>query len=281
MKTLLKLLVPLRMLIVVVVLFIAWQTWVYLKPRPREFSVGEIRAINNACAKIADACSEKIKKPARLGVASFADDSRDIVTFDLRAELAKRKDITVVQGSPVQKFLGDVAKAVVNASSIEDVMTAAKKVEMDVIVAGKVLKVESSNDLHQAALQVYAYDVRSAGFILKETYTGVWSPGMLEKVSNRIHKLSPAWRITLWGLVVLLLPWLTSFGTRAALEKKSNLASFLLVSTYTVITMALAVTLVGFTISGGGQWLLFLLAFVVSAGYNFWACETIAGRERM
>lgn len=92
------------------------------------------------------------------------------------------------------------------------------------------------------------------------------------------------WRIVLWINLCLALPWVTAFVTRHVLALKSNAASFALLSGYTVIDLALAMSLGSIRFVGGSG--LFALVGILSLalGYNYWSCELVArlwlGRRR-
>ena len=265
---------PIKVISTVIILFLAWQLWVFLSPRPRDYSVAELNALKSVFSKTADRIAEKAPGPARFGVAGLANDQSDTATLILRTELASRKDWIVAEGSPVAKFLADVTKTVVKASSLDEIVNAGRQVELDIIVAGRIITVEKTQgESAQAAVQLYAYDVRKGQWIVKDTVTETWYPNPVDHAMDAIRHTKRGYRITLWIVTVLLLPWITAFATHKVLERKSNLASFVLIVIYTVADMALAMALAGGVLGG----FKLLTLFVVTAGYNFWACEKIAG----
>jgi hypothetical protein len=278
MKTKWLLLLPVRIAIGVVCVFLAWQAIVFMRPRPRPLTVAEVKAVRAACEKVADLCAKQVAKPARIGVAHLANDPRDVATTMLRDVLSSRAGFQVLQESPVQKFLRDVGRAVTEASSLDEVINAGRRVELDVIVAGKLLAADSTNGVAQAALQVYAYDVRPAQWLIRDVVTAEYDPSLPERAWDWCKGTRPLTRFVGWVLAVLLMPWATLFATRWALEKKNNTASFIIVSSYTVLAMALAVGLAGAP-GGTAYWLKMFAAFVFAAAYSFWACEQIAKRE--
>ena len=272
------LLLPVRIVMTVVCVFLIWQAIVFMRPRPRLFTVNEVKAVKAACEKVADLCAAKAAKPARIGVAHLANDPNALATSVLRDALSSRAGFQVQQGSPVQKFLKDVGRAVSEATSLDEVVNAGRRVELDVIVAGKVLAVDATNGAAQAALQVYAYDVRPGQWLVKDTVTAEYNPSLPERTWDWCKGTKPMTRVIGWLLIVVLMPWVTLFATRWALEKRDNTASFIIVSAYTVFAMALAVGLGGAP-GGTAYWMKMLAAFVFAAAYSFWACERIAARE--
>ena len=83
-------------------------------------------------------------------------------------------------------------------------------------------------------------------------------------------------RILLWINITLALPWITAFATRHVLAKRSNALSFTLLTGYTAIDIVLAMLVGGLAFVG--IWGVSRLAgiLLMSAGYNYWACETVA-----
>lgn len=272
------LLLPVRIAMTVLCVFLVWQTVVFMRPRPRAFTVMEVKAAKAACEKVADLCAAKAALPARIGVAHLAGDPTDLVTGMLRDVLSSRAGIQVQQGSPIQKFFKDIGNALSEATSLDEVVNAGRRVELDVIVAGKVLAVESTNGAAQAALQIYVYDVRPSQWLVKDVVTAEYNPTLPERTWDWCKGTRPITRFVTWLLIMLLMPWVTLFATRWALAKKNNTASFMIVSAYTIFAMALAVGLSGVP-GGTAYWMKMLAAFVVAAAYSFWACEQIAARE--
>jgi len=118
-----------------------------------------------------------------------------------------------------------------------------------------------------AAADVFVYDLREGRMALRTTLRGNWQP------SDGQPSLSRKWRWSLFGLwvvVVLALPWVTAFAAHAVMDRKSNLASFLLLTGHTAADLVAALILTGL----GGFWL--VTVFVACATYNYWACERIA-----
>ena len=270
--------VLIRPIIALVVFFILWQVWVFMHARPRVYSVAEIGAVNQATEQVRDLLAQQLQGPVRFGVAHFVNDDSDRVTESIRRALASRAGWTVEQGSILKKFLEDITKAAANATTVEEIIKAGQRVEIDVFVMGQILSIDETNGVGRATVQVYAYDVRPGAWVLQKAVTSEWKPGFVNQTMGKVSGLRPRSKFILWILFVIFLPWLTYPLTHWALEKKTNVSSFVVISLYTVLDLALAVLLTGFRIVGGESWLMFLSAFVLSAGYSFWICERIAGR---
>ena len=269
----------LRVVLVVVSLFLAWQVFIFLRPHPRSYTVDEIGALRAAAGRTANALAMKAPGPARIGVAHLTGDPGGTATAILKERLARQPGWKVEEQSIIQRFLADVSRAVADATSFEEVLRAGQKVELDVVMGGRVLAVEATNGAARAAVQILAYDTRKGGLVLREIIDAEWRPTLLDRAGRGLARVGPGWRFAIWLTVVLALPWVTRFATARVLERKSNLAAFALIGAYTVTGLALAAAMTGFQLIGGGQWLRFFAALVFCAGYSFWACERIAGRE--
>jgi hypothetical protein len=268
-----------RWVMAAVVLFLLWQAWVFERPRPRAYSVAEVRAIETAVRRSTDLLAEVTPGPTRFAVAHFRDDDRDLVTEGFRDALAGRDGWTVVQGSPVNAFLRDVGRAVSEATSLDEVVHAGRRVGIDVVVSGRLLAVGSTNDTGTAAIRVGAYDTRPGAWILRDTVAAEWRPGVAQRVSMVFGRLGWFLRLVLWLAFTGLLPWVTPFVTRWALARKSNAASALAVGGYTMADMAVLVLFFGPSVSGGAGWLAFFVALAACGAYNFIACERTAAGE--
>ncbi len=268
----------LRLFGLVFLLFVVWQFFIFFRERPRAFTYAETRAAQEAAQSIVKELQRKVEQPTRFGVAYFVGDRYNVVTDTLRTTLGAPATWTVEEGSIILRFLEDVSKAIARATSVEEVVQAGQKVELDVIVAGRVLDSETINETGRIEIETHIYDVRSGEWLVRSSFTGQWEPGRIERAGRQVQAVGPFWRFAMWLAFVLLLPWVTAFATHYALERRNNVAGFAVVTGYTVMDMAVALLLVGFTLAGGLPWFKFLVAFLFSGGYNYWACERIAGR---
>jgi hypothetical protein len=278
MKWLLKALV-FRVGFGVLAVFLLWQMFVFLRPRPRPLTAVEVRAAQAVCDLAVQALVAHDSGPMRFGVAHLSGDATDGVTQLLRDALARQPGWTVEQDSVIEKILKDVGEAVARATSFEEVLTAGRRVELDMVVAGRLLALETGTDgVARASVQILAWNVKTGGWALRETFHADWKPSLLDKAKDRLGALSPTVKFVLWLLVILLLPFLTAPVTHWALEKRNNLSSFIVISGYTALGLALGLLIAGNRVLGRGHGLVFLAAFAFCAGYNYWACERIARR---
>jgi hypothetical protein len=277
-KIVLLVLKLLRGLAVLCALYFIWQAVVFLRQRPEPYSEAESRAVAAACDEAARRIASAGPGALRIGVAHFVGDRRDAVTTAMRRALAARDGLNVVDGSPIRKFLADVAQALGEATSLDEALHAGDRVELDAVVAGRVRSVDEDGLRGRAVLDVRAYDVRAGRWLLREEVVGVWCPGPLTRLALRAQRLGWALRLALWLGFVAALPWLTAFGTRWAMARRSNAASFALLAALVLADLAAGVTLFRFTAAGFAAWALFFVAAAACAGYNFWACERVAER---
>ncbi len=267
-----------KVLAALVMLFLLWQAWLFVHPKPRPYAMAERNAVKALAERVAGAIESHAALPARIGVTRLVNDSGDQFYSALRLTLATRAGWTLEEGSLVKKLLADLWLAVARATNLDDVLKLDPAPPLDMILAGRVTGTERIGDGARAAMEVYAYDFRTHAWAVKEIVTAEWKPNPMQKIGQRLRAARPAARFGFWLAVVLALPWVTMFATHWALAKKSNRISVVLVGAYTVAGMALALALTGFSVAGAAAWLRFLAAFVISAAYNFWACERIAAR---
>lgn len=277
-KIVLLVLKLLRGLAVLCALTFIWQAVVFLRPRPASYTEAESRAMAAACDEAARRIAAAEPGALRIGVAHFAGDRSGAVTAAMRRALAARDGWSVVDGSPIRKFLTDVAQALGEASSLDEALHAGDRVELDAVVAGRVRPVEGDDLSGRAVLDVMAFDVRAGRWLLREEVVGVWRPGPLTRLALRAQRLGWGLRLALWLGFVAALPWLTAFGTRWAMARRSNAASFALLAVLVTAELAAGVALFRFTAAGFAAWALFFVAAAACAGYTLWACERMAER---
>ncbi len=274
---LLLLKLPLRLVVWSFFGFIAWQVGVFFLPRPTPYSEDQRRAVERTCRNLTDVLVPQLDRPLRVGVIHLVNDGNDQATAILKATLAARcANWRVIQESVVHRFLSDLGKTVSAATSVDELVNAGRRVQIDLVVAGRVEDVIISNGMCRVSLDAFVCDVQAGKIVYKGRIEGSWSPGASARLARWMRHGSPLKRFLIWLCFVLVMPWATPFGARWAVERKSNAASFALMTTYTVLGVLLAVTLSGFVVSGGAAWMKLFLAFVVSAVYSFWACERIA-----
>ncbi len=173
MLTLLVRILRIKVVLAVLAVFFGWQVFIFLRPRPPVYSPDDMEALTAAARQAAERLAPKIGPQARIGVAHLGGDPLDTATTALKTALASRSGWRVEEHSIVQKFLVDVSRAVSQATSIEEVLRAGQKVDLDVIVAGRVLAVASTNGATHAALELTAYDTRKGAVVLRDTILGL------------------------------------------------------------------------------------------------------------
>lgn len=264
-----------RILLWLIFLFLGWQLWVFFRPGPRKYTPGEVKAVRSVCRHLRDHLDSQLEGTVRVGVAHLVNDPSDTATGILKQVLAEQNDWTVESGSVIQKFLGDVSQTLAGATSLDEIINAARRVELDVVVTGRIISVRESGGRASCESAFYVCDVRTGEWLINGPLRAEWSPGLVEKSTSLTHRTNPLTRILVWLGFVLILPWISAPVVRWVLEKKSNTASFLLLLTYSVLALILAFALTGFHVTGAGGCLMIVAAAVIAAGYSWWVCEFI------
>jgi len=278
-----------KVLFALILVFVLWQGWVFIRPRPRTYAAAEVEAIREVCRQLADDLSAALKKNRnvseagklpRIGIAHLLQDPSDQATVVLRETLKAGAEWTVEESSVIQKFLSDVTEAVANATTLDEVLHAGRRVELDVIVGGKVDNViQRDEDSASAAITFLVYDLRQSNELIKKSVSAQWESGVVARGRRGFINMHPALKVLIWLAIVGLLPWVTSPATHHALERKSNLAGFVLLTAYTAVDLLCGLVLAGFHIAGAANSLWLIGAFLLCAGYNFWTCEKIGCNE--
>lgn len=283
---------PLRILSVLLLSFFAWQLLMFFRPRPPEYTSAEQKALAQAMDRFLDESVSTLDSmessngrmthaatPWRVGVAHLLNDPRDSATDILRECVRNNPRLELHEGSVLKKFLADVGHAVANATSLEEIALAGQKVELDLVLAGRVKETRLlPQNSASATIDLLAWDTQRGSLLLNKTTQALWEPSLSRQTEMRLRGLPRMQRVFIWLFVILAAPWLTAFATHRTLEKKSNAASFLLVFGYTVFGTALAVYLNRTQPGADGFWLHTFGAMLVTAIYSFWACERIASK---
>ncbi len=265
----------LKTLALVMGVFLGWQALVFFRARPPAYTEAQQQALAATCQDFARQLAGKLNAaPVRVGVAHLFGDDRDTATTLLRAAVASLPGCRIEEQSVIQKFLADISRAVAEATSLDEIFTAGRKVELDVVIAGRVASVVAAPEGGaRATLALYAYDVRHGGWLVKDSFSAQWQPGVMERI-----RALPLWlRLGFWALLAGLLPWLTAFATRWALEKKDNLSSIIIITCYTLADVLLALAFS--VIRLGHGWLAPALVLLLCVAWNYRACERLAKQE--
>ena len=249
---------------------------VFLMSDSGGYSEAETKAIHDACSRTVVRFEDGVDGAAHFGVIRFLRDPGNIVRRELDTRISQKPGWTVEQKSVFRALLTDLSKAIAGTADFAPVLEAARRARVDVIVAGRVIAVEPIGEGAEATLGIYAYDLRSGRWLLRDRVTGAWQPGFFDKIAEL-----PWWaRLLIWSVFTLALPWGTAFLTHAVLARKSNFAGLCLLAGYIAADMLLAFVLTGFEVVGTWSALRFIMAFLLCTGYNYWACERIADRAR-
>jgi len=271
--------VPARMFLFLLVLFIVWQVWVFSRPRPRDFTVAERAALESAMESAMGPVSARIAgRPSRFAVAHFVNDANGEATRAMQMLVERDRAWTLVQGSVIQEFLSGIGTAVIQATSLDEVVHAARRVEIDVVVTGRVVEVREKEGGAVASVQVHVFDARETETLSSGVYERDWQPGVMDRASEAVRRLPAVARLVIWLAVVLILPWGSARITHRTVAMKRNGASFALLLGYATLGTALALVFMGFEVRGAVGAVKVLAALVLSAAYSFWACERIAAR---
>ena len=268
-----------RLLLFLLVAFVAWQVWFFSRPLPRNYTERERQAIEAALREGLKPVQVRIgEKPTRFGIAHFLRDSNDEVTTTIKRLVSEHETWSLIDTSPIQKFLADISRNVLQATSLDEVVNAGRRVEIDVIVAGEVVRVDDTDQGATAAIRLNIYDARDGQWLTAGLYEKTVAAPLGARVSTSVRTIPRLLRLALWLGIVGGLPWLTAFATHGVLEKKNNLASFALITIYAIIGVALSLFLNPGPVAGTIAWLRLLIAFITASTYSYWACEKIAER---
>jgi len=276
---------PFKSLAVIVGLFLAWQAYVFIAPKPRDYSELELTAASEVCSMVSNHletyASEKegpgdANGNLRAGVVHFINDPDDTITDLFKGCLSKTPGLQIDDTSVIQRFLADVGGAIKDSTSLDEVINAGRRVELDLIVGGRVIAIEDTENAGRAVIEVYAYDLEEGGWIMKKEFIAHSKLSASAALSGTILKMHPLWRLLIWLAIVGLLPWLAAPLTHKAVESKSNLASAALLGFYILAGALLALCLSGFEIAGIWDGIKLTVAIVFCAVYSYIVSERIA-----
>jgi hypothetical protein len=268
-----------KWLLIVLALFLVWQAAVFLAPAPREYSAAERAALDETCRRAAEEIARGWTGPAtgtvvRVGVAHLVGDPEEVITPLLKARLAERPGFEVRDGSVLRNFLEDVSRAVAEATSMEEIAFAGRRVDLDLVVAGRVVDAVETPEGARASLAIYARDARNGRWLMRETVGAEWTSGQARERESA--RRATALRLVLWAAFALALPWATPFATRRAVRARSNRGSALLLGAYLAVDALAGLWAIHWTLNGPGQALAALAALLLAAAYNTLVCERIA-----
>ncbi len=275
--------VSLKGLALVVLAFLGWQVFVFSRPRPPELTEQERHAVEQLCREFVERMAAKLapaedETPLRVGVAHLLSDPTDEVTTTLRRAVAGHPRFEVDDRSVIKRFLKDVTSQLEGATTLEQILNAGRRVDLDVVIAGSVRDITSTEADALATVQLRAFAPGQKRRLLNEAVTGSSTVAAAREDENH----GGGSRILVWLLGIAgiaALPWITAPLSFHARRQRTNAAGALLLLGYTAIGMAALALLGLYTVTG--PWLPAALAVSVAVlgTYNYCACETLAKRE--
>lgn len=267
---------PVRLVsLIVILLLIAVPAWQLFRTAPAPlFTPGEERALQKAAHALVTELQElRTDASLRIAVVPLAKDPHGQATTGLVNALARHKGWQLEESSRFRQLATEVTAALSDWTTVERLARAAAPDGVDLLISGKVLDVTGGDQLARARIEFQVYDWKRGQWLVRREFTGEWRPSLLERTQTWLASIPRPFVWAAWALIVLVLPWLTTPLTRAAVRRRSNLASFALVLGHTVVALLLAGLLLRFGLQGLLDWALFLALLLGCAGYAWWACE--------
>jgi hypothetical protein len=254
------------------VIFLGVQVFFWLRPAPVPLKPEEREAVRTAVGQALDAAKNvEGLMPATVAVVHLSGDPSDDATAVLREELERRDGWTPIKGTPAAAFVRDVAKTIMEATSVEECLRAGRRVGIDVIVRGKLDAVTSTNGTASAALFLSLYDTRKGADVISGAFQGSWPPPA-PVARLGASSVSGKW---IFGVFALLLPWLAAAVVIRAREARSNIASALLLAGLLALDMLVGAFFVKGLFSGVG---IAISVGAVCLIYNLVVCEILSRR---
>lgn len=264
-------------------LYLVWQFFVMLRPRPVLWNTLELAAIQLAVEDCLSGLEESIPAQARIGVARLRHDPNGQACQILREAILRRESWSVYHGSVIRKFLSDVCRVVLEATSLDELIHSGRYVELDILVIGKVLdvrweRIEKDPPVSQASaiLQLRVLSLQEGRDLFNGKISAVKETEVLDARQRGAWHPVISWAI--WVFFVLLLPWLGRPLLVWVLEKKSNWSSLLLLGIYSALDLLAVFFLLN--MRAGGCWRSFAVALLLFCcmAYNTIVCESIGKR---
>jgi hypothetical protein len=273
-------LLPIRLFLWGVTLFLLWQVVVFVRARPIDLDPRTVSLVEQAATEVVAALPEHRSQPRRIGVVHFVNDPTRQVTDAVSTRFAGPTEWTVDDRSVIQRFLGDVGRSLARASTPEEVAFAARDVELDWVVMGRVHDVMADAETARIELSVWIYDLERGTWVYRERLARTFHADQSLAVTVASFWSRPWVRVLAWLILATLLPWLTAPLIYRVIEHKSNLLSALLLSGYGAADLLLMLALMNFHVTSRQTSIGIALALLLASLYNYWACEKIAEATR-
>ena len=271
---------PIRLFLWGVTIFLVWQVVVFVRTKPDLPDPRVVHVLEAATADVVSALKAYERDTKRIGVVHFVNDPTDRVTETFIRVFSAPATWAVDERSVIQRFLGDIGRAVARATTPEEVAFAGRQVELDWVVMGRVHQLSVVDEVALVELSVWIYDLNRGEWMYRERLVRTRDAGQdIESAMSRFWS-RPWVRVLTWILVVALLPWLTAPLIYRVIEHKSNALSAILLGAYGAADLLLMLALMGFDVSGRNPAILVAAALLAVTIYNYWACEKIAEETR-
>lgn len=271
---------PARLLLLLLFGFVAWQAWTFSRPLPRTFTPRELEVLENAVARALQPLEERLAgTPTRFAIARFFHDAGDEVTASTRLQIADHPEWTVLDSSPIQQFLSDITATILQATSLDEIVHAGRRVGIDVLIAGDVLRADTTEDNVSAAIRFNAYDTRTSEWLVAGVYESTWTPSTVTRAGLRIRNLPGLIKWLIWLALIISLPWLAAPLIHRTVEQKNNLRSFLTLGSLTLLNLIPALLFWEFDLNRPGGVIRLLALLIICSIWNWWAAEKIADNQ--
>jgi len=200
----------------------------------------------------------------KLAVLDFGGKGGDTIADLLRRRL-RRKGMLVEHRKSAWKEALEKVGISGSTDSPDKAAKLAKELGAEAAVFGRVE--EFSRDAARGAVRVEVAlaEAESGNEAMRRSYAALWPAGTLDRVEN----LGAGWRLLIWLGVAVLLPISIYPVARAALERESNVLTFLLLAGMTILDVAAALFLLGFSVRTVWVAVLVVAAFAAAGTYNY------------
>lgn len=280
---------PVIIIACLLLLFLLWQAFVFLRPRPPDIPLESLVLLEVAAEDAARAITPLFAgktAQARIGLAHLNNDPYATVTTMLGEAIDARSELVWDRSPVVRRVIKDISSATWNAGSFEELAASGRKVQLEGIVSGRVI-VPPDGALPRLELSVF--DLQPGGVRHQLTFTGHVRTTIKSDTDAKSHSdaapdagvvgINYGW-LALALLAILALPWLTPFLTEWTISRKSNSVSAILLIGYVALDLLALVMVPGVRGALNGTVLWPIVAAALCAGYSHWACEQIAKKIR-
>lgn len=200
----------------------------------------------------------------KLAVLDFVGDGGDTIADVLRKRLRRKGMLVEHRKSAWKKALEKVGIGG-STDSPEKAAKLAKELGAEAAVFGRVDEFSRDGARGAVRLEVALADAESGNEAMRQSYAALWPAGTLDRVAG----LGAGWRLLIWLGVAVLLPFGVCPLARTTLERESNALTFLLLAGMTILDVAAALFLLGFSVRTVWIALLVVGAFAAAGTYNY------------